>query len=753
MTPKKKNSQSKSVIFPVVAIGASAGGLEAFTELLKNLPANTGMAFVFIQHLDPTHESMLSDIASRTTKMPTVEVKNKMPIKPDHVYIIPPNKSMTLSARKLCLVPRPEMPGLNLPINCFFSSLSKERGSQAIGIILSGTASDGVIGQKAIKSQGGITFSQDIESAKYDSMPRNAIATGCIDYIMRPQAIAKKLIELSKHLPLKEVKIIGIEELLRNVKGDLTRIFFLLKYYTGVDFTHYKKTTIERRINRRMGMAKVTTLKDYLKYLRSNMNEVEFLFQDLLINVTSFFRDPQVFKVLEKKVFPLLYKNRIPDQPIRIWVTACSTGEEAYSLLFCLLEFLRSKGRPIPIQIFATDVNEAMIDKARRGLYPESIKANIPPEILKRYFVLEDGGYRIVKFVREMCVFAKQDLTRDPPFSKLALVTCRNMLIYLEPELQKSILNLFHYSLNPSGFLVLGPAESVNGFPDLFSPFDKRIKIFVKKYVPTPTRMQFTPERYPSDLIKKHKELIFNPKKLFIPSEVGKEKEQAMGEELCSVLEELQSANEELQSSNEEMETSKEELQSTNEELTTLNDELSSRNAELVILSSDIQNLFNSTRMPVIMIGRDLCIRRFTPMAQKLWNLIATDVGRRITDINPNIQIPHLEEILFEAIDNLRISELEVQEKNGCWYSMTVYPYKNIENKIDGAVITLFDIHEIKLAKEKIGAIGEHFKNIVETISEPLIVLTKDLRVKTVNEAFYTTFEVFRESAHPAFKA
>lgn len=340
MKREKIITRERSKAFPVVGIGASAGGLEAFTELLKALPDNTGMAFVLVQHLDPAHESALADIIGRITKMPTVEVKNHLSVEPDHVYVIPPNKDMTLLAGKFYLVPRTETRGRHLPIDSFFSSLARERGGQAVGVILSGSASDGAIGQKAIKSREGITFSQNIESSQYDSMPRSAIASGCIDYVMRPKDIAKKLVELSRCLPLKEIETKSVEQLWGNIKDNFTKVCVLLKYHTGVDFSYYKKTTIDRRIKRRMGITKKATLKEYLQLLRHNHGEVGILFQDLLINVTSFFRDPKLFRILEKKVFPAIIKNKQADQPIRIWVTACSTGEEAYSLAICLLESL-----------------------------------------------------------------------------------------------------------------------------------------------------------------------------------------------------------------------------------------------------------------------------------------------------------------------------------------------------------------------------------------------------------------------------
>jgi len=728
--------------FPIVGIGASAGGLEAFRELLKNLPPDTGMAFVLVQHLDPTHPSLLTEIISSITKMPTLEVKNRMPVKPNCVYTIPPIKDMTVSGGKFCLVTRPKRSGSHLPVDRFFISLAKDRGDQAIGVILSGAASDGVIGQKAIKAKGGITFSQDPASAKQDGMPKAAIAAGAVDYILRPKAIAEKLVKISQHLPLVRTASEGLEKSLLIAQDDMERIFIVLKYAHGVDFRHYKRTTVERRIKRRLSLTQKNTLKEYLKFLQRTPKEGEFLFQDLLINVTSFFRDPVLFKTLEKKIFPEIFKLKKADEPLRIWVPACSTGEEAYSFAICLLEALGGKDSPCPLQVFATDVNEAVIRKARRGWYPQSIKEDMPAAILERYFDKEAGGYRIIKPVRSICVFAAQDLTRDSPFSRLDVVSCRNMLIYMDLKLQKKIIPLFHYALNPSGFLILGPAESISGFANLFNVRDKKLKIYTKKE--SSSRPTFNVE-LGRDLLTSGKPAQAFGLGVFeqpLPFAGQDEDAQARDEELRSALEEIQSANEELQSSNEELETSKEELQATNEELVTLNDELSNRNAELATLTGDIQNLFNSTRLPVIMVGRDLCVHRFTPTAQKVWNLIPSDVGRKLADINPNFKVGALDEMLKDAIDHLKVTEKEVQGHDGRWHLMVVSPYKTVDNKIDGAVIVLGDIHSIKTAQQKLEALGEYFKSIVEAVPDPMLVLDKSLRVRTANKAFYSQFKV-----------
>lgn len=544
--------------------------------------------------------------------------------------------------------------------------------------------------------------------------------------MLRPKGIAGKLVSLSRAATLHGNKVEGIERLLLASNGDLANIFVLLKYYTGVDFTHYKKTTVERRIKRRMGLTQKATLREYFKYLHDKPAEISALFQDLLINVTSFFRDPKLFKILEKKIFPEMLKRKRAGQPVRIWVPACSTGEEAYSLAISWRESLGHKADAGPVQVFATDVNAAVIEKARRGLYPESIKADIPPAVFRRYFVKESSGYRIVKSVRDMCVFAEQDLTADPPFSKLDLISCRNMLIYMDKDLQKKIIPLFYYALNSAGFLVLGSAETVSDFAGLFRALDKKFKVYAKKESLTRPAIPFALRPYrieQAGTVKKRSAVTDGHR---VPCDAQDERTQAMDEELRSALEEIQSAN---------------------EELGTLNDELTSSNLELSALTSDMLNLFNSTRMPVIMVGRDLCIHRFTPMAQKVWNIIPSDVGRRLTDINPNVKVLHLEEMLVDAIDHLKTTEKEVRDKEGRWYSMVVSPYKTVDNKIDGAVIALADIHTIKMAQEKYAAAGEYFEDIVEAVPEALVVLDKHLRVKTANQSFYQQFQVESKKA------
>ncbi len=405
---KRINSRSKvndKKSFVIVAIGASAGGIEAVTELLKNLPSNTGMAFVYIQHLDPTHESMLSTILARATKMKVVEAENMLKIEPDHLYIIPPNQDMAIADGVLTLSPRKEKPMSHLPVDKFFISLAEQQKELSIGIILSGNASDGTVGLRAIKTAGGLTFAQD-DSAKFKSMPASAITEGVVDVVLSPKEMAKELERISKQANIIQTTIRDTDEDIETeADEDIRNIIHLLRKSTGVDFTHYKITTIRRRIIRRMLLYKLETLKEYTQYLRQHANEVNVLYQDLLINVTNFFRDGDMMEYVKKSLLPDILKNKTSNSPVRIWVPACSTGEEAYSLAIVLMEILSDKALNIPVQIFATDLSELSIAKARLGIYSPTELADVSPRRLERFFIKTDGSYRISKTIRDLCVF------------------------------------------------------------------------------------------------------------------------------------------------------------------------------------------------------------------------------------------------------------------------------------------------------------------------------------------------------------
>jgi two-component system, chemotaxis family, CheB/CheR fusion protein len=867
--------------FSIVGIGASAGGLEAFTQFLQALPVDTGMAFVLIQHLEPSHTSLLSEILTRTTTMAVHEVRNGMAIAPNCVYVIPPNTRMTLADRHLVLEPRQRTQGKHLPIDAFFTSLATECGHQAIAIVLSGSGDDGAIGIAAVKAAGGITFAQTPTSAEFPTMPQNAIATGQVDFVLPPVGIAAELRRISHdpelvRSPVQESSAIV---LVPNVDppASLSQVFALLRNAMGVDFTHYKQGTLRRRITRRMALCHIDQIDAYVQYLHDHPIEVASLYHDILINVTSFFREPASFEALKIQVFPQLLLDQPGDGPIRIWIPGCATGEEAYSMAISLLEFLADQGIQTTIQIFATDISEVAIAEARLGIYPQSRLADVSPERLRRFFVPTDGGHQISKAVRELCVFACQDLTSDPPFSRLDLISCRNVLIYFEPLLQKKVMPIFHYALKPAGYLILGSSESIGEFADLFAIADKKMRIYSRKSSPTRLNFSFTssqsaiaplapsgplltaawsdrsltqaadqivlqryapvgvvisadleirqfrgqtsaylepaPGKASLNLLKMARpelalelratiyqaaqqgiavrhpgvplvngdacarvmlEVIpFGPPQghdryflvlfestpsvapLLEPSpsappvvltqEIDRlnlelagtkaylqsiiESHEASNQELKVANEEILSSNEELQSTNEELETAKEEIQATNEELSTINDELRSRNQQLNYVNSDLHNLLSSVNIPILMLSGDLRIRRFTPMAETLFNLIPTDVGRRFSDIQHKLDLPNLAALAIGVIDTLHTHEQEVQDTSGHWYSLRIRPYKTIDNQIDGAVINLIDIDVLK----RHATLIEQSRDYATAIGDEKAVLLRELRHRVKN--------------------
>jgi two-component system CheB/CheR fusion protein len=884
--------------FPIVGIGASAGGLEAFSELLRHLPEKTGMAFVLVQHLDPKHESVLREILSRTTKIPVTEVTQGVVVQPDHAYVIPANTNLTLKNGMLQLGSRVLTHGQHMPINDFFRSLAENAGQQAIGVILSGTASDGTEGCRAIKAAGGITFAQDEESAKYDSMPRNAVNAGCIDFILSPKDIARELGGISQHPYVARVISPETEGFEGMVGSELNALFGLLRESTGVDFTNYKHTTLQRRIRRRMVVHKVAKLKDYLRFIGKKPEELDDLYRDLLIHVTGFFREPEAFVALRKHVYPKLFEGRKPDNPIRVWVAGCSTGEEVYSIAITLLEYMWVHSRNISqaataIQIFATDISDTALDRARTGLYTEAAVSEISADRLKRFFIRMDGGFQVNKSIRDMCIFAKQNLVKDPPFSNLDLVSCRNLLIYLGPVLQRRVIPTLHYALKPGGYLMLGASENLGGFADHFGLVDKKDKIYQKRrtsarlttyfanaeYLPIRAGDAKLPRELPAPFTveREVEHLLVNR---FVPASIvvndqmeivqfhgktgayleppagqpsfslakmaregllvdlraalntakktnatvrkdgvqiqsdggtrevslevvplrgpsaherfyvvvfqdpgrkaatlaesrgGKrvkvarstardremlkretnqlreqlrsliEEHETTTEEFKSAHEEVLSANEELQSTNEELETAKEELQSTNEELTTLNEEMQNRNAELGSANNDLLNLLGHVDIPVVMVSNDLRIRRFTPPAEKLLNLLPGDIGRRLGEIRPNLDIEDLESLAHEAIRRVTPQERQVRTKEGGWQVLHVRPYKTWDNRIEGAVISLQDVDNLKRSLDQT---REFADTIVESAREPILVLDGKLQVTAANPAFYRIFDVSRE--------
>lgn len=881
--------------FPVVGVGASAGGMEAFVELLRHIPPDSGMAFVLIQHLDPTHPSYLRDALARSTSLPVHEIQDGVRVEPDHVYVIPPNADVAILNGTLTLVPRPtEARRPHLPIDFFFTALAADRASRAIGVVLSGTGSDGTEGLRAIKAEGGVTFAQDPSTAKFDGMPSAAIGAGVADFALPLPELAGELQRIGHH-PLLSTQANQAVLAGPSDGSELEKVLVLLRGAVGVDFSEYKLTSVRRRLTRRMALHRLTTLHDYVQLLRDDRAEAPALFEDILIHVTSFFREAEAYDKLAEHVFPEILKQKRQGGTIRVWSAGCSTGEEAYSLVICLLEFLaRENASDVPIQLFATDVSATAIDEARAGLYSESAVRGVSAEQLARFFTRSDGGgYRISKSVRECCAFMKHDLARDPPFSKLDLVSCRNVLIYFGPELQKRVLGTLHFALNYPGFLLLGRAENITAGADLFSTIDQDAKIFARTAVRS--KLRITPARdlvpaartsvepstrasTPDHLIRlvenrlldqyappgvivngrmeilrfrgrtgpylepapgepQHDLLrmarhglvadlrialsqaekagtpvrrtgvrvdqngstricdlvvlpvaaspesrgrlfavLFEDPRLVAPpadatgapqaiaaaeprdaaartAELETEldatkahlqsiidEHQRTNDELMSANEELVSTNEELQSLNEELETAKEELQSTNEELSTLNEELQARNVELDAVNGDLLNILGSVEVPIVIVDGHRRIRRFTPKARPILNLLPTDVGRPIDDIKPTLAIENLDHKIADVIDTVATHEEEVRGRNGAWYRLQIRPYTTVDKKIDGAVISVIDIDVLKRALGAAEWARDYAKATVEAVRMPLIVLDVRHDVVSVNQAFRDRF-------------
>jgi two-component system, chemotaxis family, CheB/CheR fusion protein len=466
--------------FPIVAVGASAGGLEAFTGLLQHLPVDTGMAFVLIQHLAPQHASMLVSLLSRTTAMPVAEAGHGIPVQPDHVYIIPPNTLMSIGHGILILEPRPEERGAPRPIDHFFRFLAADRQSAAIGVVLSGADSDGAQGLQAIREEGGIAIVQSESSAKHPDMPRAALAAGAVDLVLPPEEIARELERIARYPSLTTNTSTSVAANTPSDELQINRIFALLNAAAKVDFRGYKRGTIERRISRRMILQRHESLEVYASRLESDRSELLNLCEDLLIKVTGFFRDPEVFQALEGELLPRLLGERPTDSPLRVWVQGCSTGEEVYSIAMSLLEVSSNHRNPAAIQIFGTDISERSLATARAAVYPENLVTRLSSERQARFFTRVERGYQVVKSVREMCVFARHNLLSDPPFSRINLISCRNVLIYLGSASQRLVISTCHYALRPGGYLILGKSESLRGFPEFFSPADRQHRFFVR---------------------------------------------------------------------------------------------------------------------------------------------------------------------------------------------------------------------------------------------------------------------------------
>ena len=511
--PTAERNLPRPGLFPIVGIGASAGGLEAIEEFLKHVPERSGMAFVIIQHLDPTRKGVMPELLQRVTTMPVAQVKDRTKVEPDRVYLIPPNKDMSILHGVLHLLPQTSPRGLNLPIDFFFRSLAEDQQERSIGVVLSGMGSDGTLGLRAIKAKAGVVFVQALTSAKFDSMPRSAIDAGLADVVAPAEQLPEKILSFRHHAPYLGQPEIAMQDAAQSA---LDKVFVLLRARTGNDFSSYKRNTIYRRIERRMGLHQINKLSNYIRFLRENPGEIDLLFKELLIGVTSFFRDPPAWEQIKNEILPALISARTKGGILRAWVPGCSTGEEAYSLAIAFKEALEvvTPVKHVTLQIFATDLDRDAIEKARLGSYPTNIAADVSHERLRRHFVQDERGYRVNKEIRELVIFAPQNLIMDPPFTKLDFLSCRNLLIYLSLDLQKKLLPLFHYCLNPAGVLFLGSAETVGAFSELFTAPDGKTRLFRRREQPAgATAVDFPTSLVTTDIPVEQKEMPVAPSK------------------------------------------------------------------------------------------------------------------------------------------------------------------------------------------------------------------------------------------------
>jgi two-component system CheB/CheR fusion protein len=831
--------------FRIIGIGTSAGGLDALEHFLHHVPRNNGLAFVIVQHLDPTREGVLPELLQRNTSMKVVQVKDRTRVQAERVYVIPSNKDMSILHGVLHLLEPSSPRGLRLPIDFFLRSLAQDQQKQSIGVILSGMGSDGTLGLRAIKEMGGVVLVQDPATAKFDGMPRSAINSGLADIVASVNDLPGRILAYLQRTSIIPIVEPEVEDKTQSAMETVVR---LLRAHTGHDFSHYKKNTLYRRLERRRSIHQIDKIADYIRYLQENPHELNLLFKELLIGVTSFFRDPAAWEELRKKIFPALIANQPANSLLRAWVPACSTGEEAYSLAMVFREAME-KFKPrknMTLQVFATDLDEDAISNARVGAYPDNICADVSPKRMSRFFSKEEYGCRVSAEIREMVIFAVQSLILDPPFIKLDILSCRNLLIYLSPEIQKKIMPLFHYSLNPGGILFLGSAETLGTFTNLFTPINTKLRLFRR----TPSIIQPEPIEFPSSFAsplpndgeappppKQHRSLqsladrlvlqrycppvvLVNDKGdiLYVSGRTGKYLEPASGkanwnifvmareglryelgdafhealkredavairrlkvgidgghqyvdvtlqrlaepdplqglvmivftdvaapveikppppsgkaeknsfrnprmeelerkfqqarmdaqaireemqtsqEELRSTNEEQQSTNEELQSTNEELTTSKEEMQSLNEELQTVNNELQTKVDELSRSNNDIKNLLNSTDIATLFLDKNLNVRRFTTQATNIIKLIPGDLGRPITDLASDLLYPDLTKDAREVLHRLGFIEKSINARNGRWFTVRIMPYRTLDDRIDGVVITFMDITKAK---------------------------------------------------------
>jgi len=882
------DTASGSGEFPVVGLGASAGALEALGAFFDAMPSDSGMAFVVVQHLDPSRESLMAELLARHTAMKVLAAEDGAPVRPDHVYVIPPATYLEIRKGNLCLSRPKNRHGARMPVDFFFRSLAEDRRRRAICVVLSGAGTDGTLGLRAVKEHGGLAVVQDPKEAGYDSMPRSALTTGAVDLVLAvkdmPQAIVRYCSQSYVDIPEESAEV-G-----ERVDESVNDIVNLLKSRTAHDFFPYKIGTIVRRIERRMAINYVDSFAEYLRNLTEDPAEIERLAKDLLINVTSFFRHPESFEVLAKRVLPDLVKRHGGARPFRVWVPGCSTGEEAYSIAMLLIEQISAIRSRFELQVFATDVDEDAVEFGRGGVYPESIEADVSAERLGRFFTKEDHSYRVAPKLRDCLVFAAHDLLTDAPFSRLDLISCRNLLIYLRPEVQERVLAVFHFALLDQGILFLGPSEAVGTASHRFVAEFKRERIFRRVGRVRPGEVEFpiglgrgmsapaTRPRRPSEhapgnfadlarqalldtyapaavlINKEHRCLYFfgpTDRYLRIPAgeashdvigmareglhsklrvairkaidddapavfggarverdgetvrvtvrvqpvpsngetlllvgfideprvEPDEEGEQSDGrddatvamhlereleatrkelqatineleianEEFTAANEEAMSMNEEFQSTNEELETSKEELQSLNEELTTLNAQLQETVEQQRETSNDLLNLLVSSDIATVFLDASHNIKRFTPAAKKLFNVIASDVGRPIVDLSRKFEDPALFDDINTVLADLTPITREIRSDAGAWFNRRILPYRTEDNRIEGAVVTFNDISVLKTAEIEVNDARIYAEGIVDTVREGLVVLDGKLDIVSANRSFFRIYDTTSE--------
>ncbi len=866
-----------------VGIGASAGGLEALEQFFSNMPADSGMAFIVIQHLSPDYKSMMVELLSRHTKMQVIRSEDGMQVKANRVYLIPPKQNMTIFHGKLYLTPQDHHRGLNLPIDIFLRSLAIDQEKHAIGVILSGTGSDGTLGIRAIKEVGGMVMVQDNVSAKFDGMPKSAVATALVDYILPPDKMPEELLKYVQHPYINKRESTDDFSMLGT--DVLSKILEIIRTRVGVDFTYYKPNTLIRRLERRVSINQINEIENYIVLLSESPQEVKILYKELLIGVTQFFRDSEAYDVIEKKVIPSLLEDRDKKTQIRVWDVGCSTGEEAYSLAIMFREYMDTHNADYDVKIFATDLDKDAIEHAGVGIYPESIASDVNQDRLQQYFTKTENGYQVNESIRRMVIFAPQNITKDPPFSKIDFISCRNVLIYLKSEMQKKILSMFHFAMRDDGYLFLGSSESIGDLSDVFITIDSKWKIYkynqnakmpvlndffmpqtakakrktipepvytkrnesngleniyeyllnefippsilvdeqfdvvqvfgdVNKYIHIPTgkiswnllklvrtelsvllgsvlhkvKKEKKDIRYKDVNVKDKEEVysitlsakILEDKKekqtyLLVTFEKServevkdhsiedfdvntkyKERIQELERELMvreeslqTTLEEMETSNEELQATNEELIASNEELQSTNEELQSVNEELYTVNSEyhnkieeLTALNNDINNLLKNTNIGTLFLDGKLRIRKFTKGITKIINILDIDIGRPISHISFNSLYPNFYDDIEDVMNTLVPKSIELKDNNADWHMMRILPYRTMENAVNGIIITLVEITDLKKKEEEVKRERDLLKRILDDSPLGKIMVNKNGKVTYLNKPGYKILEL-----------